>query len=233
MLVKKLRAAFALATSLLLVSACQAEKEVQDSVYQIDDFCLRAQQLVTGTDLPITNIRYHDYKGFTKSKPVADPLTTGQNLYYQNVPGFEQPMATIISCKLKTSDIIAQLHGEDAVSKAYGEVSCGDIMADTLDRIYAEHEQAAAVFARADIVIEEDDMSRMGPMWLKPWPYQNAFVDESGKLHLRGKALLVPFSKMIPMPDRFKGTHYCHLPTPEYLTAILDGQIKPGAKINY
>ena len=209
------------------VSACMAFSADQKvAVIDLENYCADAQALVAGTDLPVVNEIHQDYDAFVKSKPSIEPLTTHQFLHSESLPGFAQPMATIISCKLKTSDIIAEVYGEEAAKKPYGEVSCRDVMANTLDQLYAARGDQRNAYARSAIILEEDEVTRMGPMWLKPWPYQNAFTDEAGSLHLRAKALLVPFSKLIPMPDRFKGTHYCHLPTPEYLTAILDGRVE-------
>ena len=77
----------------------------------------------------------------------------------------------------------------------------------------------------SNYVIDEDEITRMGPKWLNPWPFETATRDAENILHFRSKALLVPYSVLIPMPARFKGTHYCHLPTKQYIQALLTDAI--------
>ena len=71
------------------------------------------------------------------------------------------------------------------------------------------------------VVFEEDESAYMGPDWLDPWPYPVATVEDDGKLHIRAKAMHIPYAWYIPMPDRFKGVHYCHLVPPAYLQQLL------------
>ena len=113
--------------------------------------------------------------------------------------------------------------------KAGEEQSCKRIVQQILEQAANELGAEETVFNTEAVVIEDDEVVRMGPKWLKPWPYPILFTGEQGILHMRSKALLVPFSVFIPMPDRFKGTHYCHLPTPQYLRAVLVGDIKVTA----
>jgi len=38
--------------------------------------------------------------------------------------------------------------------------------------------------------------------------------------------MLIDYTVWIPMPARFLGTHYCHLPTPQYIRGVLVGDIE-------
>ncbi|WP_101759048.1 hypothetical protein [Oceanicoccus sp. KOV_DT_Chl] len=189
------------------------------------NYCADLQQQMVGSKLPVVNEVHSDYKSFVKSKPSVEPLTSHQYVNYLPlmVKGQPQDFPAIISCKLKTEDVIKQTFGEDAAAT---EGSCQQFINRDLKRALSTISDREPVFAADAIVIEEDEVVRMGPKWLKPWPYPVAYLGEDGALHLRSKALLVPFSKLIPMPDRFKGTHYCHLPTAQYLEAVLLGDIK-------
>ena len=79
----------------------------------------------------------------------------------------------------------------------------------------------------SSLVVDDEDLTFIGPMWLRPWPFEPLYRGEDGQLHLRTRALYVPFNWWIPMPDRFKGTYYCHLIAPWYLEALLRGDATP------
>ena len=192
------------------------------------EFCAGVQQSMVNTSLPVDNVIHADYDSFVKSKPEIEPLTSHQYVHYLPlaVRGQPEDFPAIVSCKLKTADLIGDTYGED---KAGEERSCKHIVEQTLAQVVSALDVNTAVFKPEAVVVEDDEVVRMGPKWLKPWPYPVAFIGEQGGLHLRSKALLVPFSVFIPMPDRFKGTHYCHLPTPQYLRAIMSGDIVVSA----
>lgn len=190
------------------------------------DYCSDAQKTMASTSLDVINTVHTDRKSFTKSKASTEPLTTHQHVDWQPlvVAGKERLFPVLISCKLKTTDRLKGVYGEASAGE---ERDCKTLLGQSLEKVISGFGNQPLQFSAAGIVVEDDELVRMGPSWLEPWPYQTAYVDESNRLHLRSKALLVPFSLFIPMPDRFKGTHYCHLPTPQYLAAILAGDIKP------
>lgn len=188
------------------------------------DYCGELQGIMASTSLDVINVVHSNYNSFVKSKASTEPLTTHQYLNYLplTVKGSEQNFPAIISCKLKTADRLIGVYGE---GKAGEELSCRDVLQRDLAVVVDQMQGEKTVFDTSAIVLDEDDVARMGPRWLQPWPYPIATTDGKNILHLRSKSLLVPFSVLIPMPDRFKGTHYCHLPTPQYLRAILLGDI--------
>jgi hypothetical protein len=180
-----------------------------------DEFCVRAQKLIASTSLEAINTIHVDYQAYVKSKPHEDPLSTEQYYYYG-----EDGVAQIVSCKMKSAGRIIMAHGEQA---AGAPQDCRRINQQSFNEVYAvlEAHRQKLRFTRSDVVFEDDDSAYMGPRWLEPWPYPVATVEEDGKLHIRAKAMNIPFAWYIPMPDRFKGVHYCHLAAPAYLRQLL------------
>lgn len=187
------------------------------------DYCKQAQKVIASTEMMVSNYDYSDYKAYVKSKPAVDPLTTQQYVYYDTVGGIEN-FPLIISCKLKSSDRIRDIYGED---KAGEEKSCRVMIETMLEETLANLGDTPLRYPRGKVKVVDDDVVRAGPQWLKPWPFNNAYLDPEDNLILQAKALYVPYSKLIPMPARFKGTHYCHLPTPQYLEKVLVGKVTP------
>jgi hypothetical protein len=183
-----------------------------------EQFCARAQQLIATTELLAINTVHHDYDAYVASKPHEMPLSTEQYYYFG-----EDGVAQIISCKMKSAGRINMAHGEQAAGEGK---SCRDINQRSFNHVYAmlkAHREELA-FQRSDVIFEEDESAYMGPQWLQPWPYPVATVEGDGKLHIRAKAMYIPYAWYIPMPDRFKGVHYCHLVAPAFLQQLLTRQ---------
>jgi hypothetical protein len=180
-----------------------------------DQFCARAQKLIASTSLDAINTVHMDYQAYVKSKPQEDPLSTEQYYYYG-----DDGVAHIVSCKMKSAERIIMAHGEQA---AGAPQDCRRLNQQSFNEVYAELQAHRKMlrFTRSDVVFEEDESAYMGPSWLDPWPYPVATVEEDGKLHIRAKAMNIPYAWYIPMPDRFKGVHYCHLVAPAYLRQLL------------
>jgi len=178
-------------------------------------FCARAQQLIASTSLDAINTVHQDFDAYVKSKPHEKPLATEQYYYYG-----EDGMAKIVSCKMKSAGRIVMAHGEQAAGE---EKDCRRINQRSFDELYAvlEAHREELAFRRSEVIFEEDEFAYMGPDWLDPWPYPAATVENDGKLHIRAKAMHIPYAWYIPIPDRFKGVHYCHLVAPAYLRQLL------------
>ena len=191
-------------------------------------FCAGAQQLLAQTSLSARVVEHADYDGFVQSKATASPLVV-QQYFSRPLPG-DPAMATVVSCKMKTAERIsaAQPASGDAAPAAGSDQSCDAIHKDMLDAALASIDPAQLAVRREKILVDEEALTFMGPMWLKPWPFAPVSRDESGRLHIRSKALYVPFAWWIPLPDRFKGTYYCHLIAPAFLEAVLRGEVHPG-----
>jgi hypothetical protein len=194
------------------------------------DFCRVAQTKISNTTLAIENIIYKDFESFKLSKPVGKPLTTAQFVVMGKHPktGAEYPQQ--ISCKMKTADSIIKYNG---AGTAGADGDCKAIQQGIIDTALANlsaTDKQLALKNRAGVVKAADDVVVwIGPRWLEPWPWPSASQTEAGKIAITSKALFVKDSAVIPMPDRFKGTHYCHLATPEYVRLLAIGEIPAPA----
>lgn len=192
-------------------------------------FCAWAQQQIAGTSLVANVVTHTSYEDFVSSKASDAPLTVQQ--YWSNpVPG-PDGMPRVVSCKMRTAERInhaQEQEASEANSLAKGDQSCDlvnrQVLANQLNRI-PDDQLAVPV---GSLKVDEEDSTYIGPMWLKPWPFQPLSRDDEGVLHIHSRALYVPFSWWIPMPDRFKGGYYCHLIAPDYLRAVLLGEVSPG-----
>ncbi len=194
----------------LMMGACLVHAEPD-----VDQFCAEAQKLVASTSLDAINTVHVDYQAYVKSKPQEDPLATEQYYHYG-----DDGVARIVSCKMKSAGRIIMAHGEQAAGV---EQDCKSINQQSFNAVdtQLQADQQALRFTLSDVVFEEDESSYMGPSWLEPWPYPVATVEDDGKLHIRAKAMHIPYAWYIPMPDSFKGVHYCHLVAPAYLRQLL------------
>jgi hypothetical protein len=203
----------------LLIVALNSTIALAGPVLGEDDFCAWAQQEIAGTALE-AQVRVHaSYDEFVESKPTTNPLQVHQ--YSSNPLNDGSGINQVISCKMKTAQRLEQSweSAADGVI-AEGDTSCDAVHRRMLERLRsglgAEENNAGA----RQFVVDEEELTFMGPMWLSPWPFEPVVTDDSGRLHLQSRALYVPFSWWIPMPDRFKGTYYCHLANPVYLEAL-------------
>jgi hypothetical protein len=209
------------AVLLLLLPAYGAHAQLET-----EGFCGWAQQVIAQTGLSAQVVTHNDYDSFVESKPNSLPLQVQQ--YLSNpVPGNEG-MARVISCKMKTAERINS--ARPGPPPAAGDLSCAtlhrEMLAAMLERIPAPEPGAGAT----QPAVLEEDMTYIGPRWLRPWPFNPLSRDESGQLQLHTRALYVPFAWWVPMPDRFKGSYYCHLVAPEFLHAVLRGEVDPGER---
>lgn len=192
-------------------------------------FCAWAQQIIASTDVRANVITQTNFDNFVKSKASDSPLTVQQ--YWSNPAGGEGGMPRVVSCKMKTAERInrAMRAVEESSAPVAGEdTSCDLVHRKVLEAILGRIPRDELAMPADSLRVEENELTFIGPMWLKPWPFEPLYRDEAGLLHLRSRALYVPFAWWIPMPDRFKGTHYCHLIAPDFLEAVLRGEVDPG-----
>lgn len=216
-----------MATAMTVHTIVHANSEFSSSFNA--DFCGKAQAQISNTQLAVENIVYKDFESFKLSKPVANPLTTGQFVVMGKHPKTGNEFPQQISCKMKTADSIIKYNGEGSAGTAQGSCQAiQQVIINTVINTLTTGEKQLALKNHAGRVQANDDLIvRVGPSWLNPWPWTSATQNETGKINLTAKALLVPDSALIPMPDRFKGTHYCHLATPEYVRLLATGEITP------
>ena len=192
------------------------------------EHCVQAQQIIAGTELQAAVEIHSDYQSFVESKALDRPLTVQS--YASNPLPEENGMTRVLSCKMKTAERINSAYpvAAGATPIASGDSSCEAVHRQWLEELAGSIPAGELALSPTDLVIDEEDLTFMGPMWLRPWPFDPVYRAESGDLHIRTRALYVPFSWWIPMPDRFKGTYYCHLIAPWYLESLLRGVSKTG-----
>ncbi|MDH3978480.1 MAG: hypothetical protein OEU86_08190 [Gammaproteobacteria bacterium] len=184
---------------------------------------MRAQNLLTQSDFRAVNEVHLNFASFVKSKPAADPVKTHQFTHYMpvEVEGEEQAFPAIVSCKLKTAERINHF---DPQANAKADLPCRVLLEREVETAWSELGNQPLAYERDDMVFMDDEIANQGRTWLVPWPYAVARA-ERDQLIWQSKALLVNYSAWNPMPARFLGTHYCHLPTPAYIKGILTGEI--------
>ena len=189
------------------------------------EFCAWAQQVIAQTEeMPVVEV-HTSRETFIESKAFDQPFTVQQ---YWSSPVGGDGMPTVVSCKMRTAERINAAHVEGAAPVAGGDLSCDLLHEKMLDAAYAETPADARAMPRERWVVEEEELTFMGPRWLDPWPFQPLSRGEDGSLQLHTRALYVPMAWWIPMPERFLGNYYCHLIAPEYLRALVRGELQPG-----
>ncbi len=189
-------------------------------------FCAWAQQVIAGTGLTAEVTVHETYEAFVESKAFDKPFTV-QQLFSNSVES-DEGMPRVVSCKMRTAERINEAHAEGAVAVAQGDTSCQEVHRQMLDHAYSGIPEEKQQLARTQWAVDEEDMTYMGPRWLEPWPFQPLSRGEDGKLHLQTRALYVPMAWWIPMPEHFLGNYYCHLIAPNYLRALIRGELQPG-----
>jgi len=194
----------------------------------MEDYCQRAQQIVARTSLLADVVTPDNHEAFVKSKATLDPLTVQQHL--SNPVSVDNDLARVLSCKMKTAERInaAQPVSAGQPAVAQGDGSCQAVHRFWLQQLYDKIPAQSRALSPEQLVIDDEELTFIGPMWLRPWPFEPLYRTDDGVIHIRSKALYVPFAWWIPMPDRFKGTYYCHLASPLYLDAVVRGEVSPG-----
>jgi hypothetical protein len=211
----------ALAVSL---GGCASTAPKATTNFALHNFCAEAQQLISGTKLSVENVVHIDKQAFVLSKPAVRPLRTEQFVSYM---GEAQTLPKMISCKMKTSDHIATEYGTE---QTRGEGLCADINRQTLERVLqamSTAERRKLSFDRGrNVVFDPEQRTTDGPVWLSPFAL--ARVGADGSLHIQSRSMRNDWldPALARAPDRFKGTRYCHLIAPQYLAAVLRGELR-------
>jgi hypothetical protein len=211
----------ALAVSL---GSCMSAAPKATTSFALQNFCSEAQQLISGTTLPVENVVHIDKQAFVLSKPAVRPLRTEQFVSYMDEA---QTLPKMISCKMKTSDHIATEYGAEHTR---GEGLCADINRQTLERVLlamSAAERRKLSFDRGkNVVFDPEQRTTDGPVWLSPFAL--ARVGSDGALHIQSRAMRNDWldPALARAPERFKGTRYCHLIAPQYLAGVLRGELR-------
>lgn len=192
----------------------------------VDDYCREAQRLVTRTTYPVRVQIHEDFDAFVKSKAVIDGPTIQQYVWRN-----EDGNAVGISCKLKSADHLNLSFGEGTAGP---DGACQDMNRAVFEKVRYGNLRPAydkIIFDPVETVTNEEEPGMTGPDWLAP--FQPAWSDDAGALHIRAKGFQVDFTdeRFAAAPPRFRGIHYCHFVAPGYLGALLEGRAEPGIEI--
>lgn len=192
-------------------------------------FCAEVQRRVAGTQQPLRNVVHETFESFVKSKPSVQPLEPQQYVEYADS---ERTQPRRISCKLKTADHINEVYGNGAAASEESENACREINRATVLAVFRSLDpgtRARLAVPPHRFMLDGDENRIMGSGWIEPYPHVYAGAD--GAVHLHAKALLVFWNdwRWQLAPDRFRGTHYCHLIAPEYARALMTGEVSAPA----
>ena len=214
------------------------ERGLLYSTAAVNDFCEEAQALLANTDAEAINVVHDDFDSFVQSKalPWAEvgpfpgndgPLTIQQYVTYGSYSTGNRGYPEIISCKTKGADALVAL-GVDVDAGPQG--TCQDVNEATVEAVFASltnYERRNLAFDEDEVVIEPDDVDYTGAYWLTPWPYDVAYTEDDDLLHIRAKSLPVTHDFPYQMPGQYMGVYYCHLIAPEYVRALVTGELLP------
>ncbi|HSN71973.1 MAG TPA: hypothetical protein VLT59_10700 [Steroidobacteraceae bacterium] len=186
------------------------------------EFCALAQQVVAGTRLAARTRVHPAYDSFIESAPLIQPLETQQYVLY------EDDLRTVplrVSCKMQTPDRLADEYGADSIGEA--STSCADVHRGIVDAVFAsltDEERALVRVPREQVVLAPDQSTVLMTNWIAPFDF--AWFDPEGRLHLRSSALRIDWTAPLWSwtPERFRGLYYCHVIAPEFLRRLLRGE---------
>lgn len=192
-------------------------------------FCAEVQRRVAGTQQPLRNVVHDSFDSFVKSKPSVQPLEPQQYVEFADAAR-TQPMR--ISCKLKTADHINEVYGNGAAAREESVNACRDINRATVLAVFRSLdpvERTRLAVPPRRFMLDGDQNRIMGSGWIEPYPF--VYAGANGTVHVHAKALLVFWNdwRWKLAPDRFRGTHYCHLLAPEYARALMTGAVSAPA----
>ncbi len=192
------------------------------------DFCAQLQSFTEGSKVVAQNVVHTTYAGFVSSKPAAQPLTTQQFVEY--APG-GNTLPVRISCKLKTGDHLISILGAGSANDR--SLTCRDAHQQVVLAVWASMTRAEMLrvkFHPDRVMLDGDDVRYTGSSWKSP--FQGMYLGEDKLPHLISKSLYAGWTdwRWKFMPDRFRGTHYCHLVAPETMRAVMLGEMSlpPG-----
>lgn len=193
-----------------------------------DAFCAVVQRRFTGTTLPIRNALHTDWQAFVASKPAVQPLETQQ--YVTRADG--APVR--VSCKTKTADHIAAVHGAGALDGGTPAArSCRDVNREIVLAAWrglGAAQRAAAPLPPTRLMLDPDLRQLTGSGWVSDYTMVYAAAD--GRVHLQAQALHADWEdwRWKLAPESWRGTRYCHLIAPEHARRLLLGEVTATAR---
>lgn len=194
-----------------------------------NELCREGQRRTAGVSLPISNIVHPQYDSFVKSKPAVQPLETQQYVEYAS-DDRSRPLR--VSCKFKSADHIRAVYGAGAANQGDDPNACRELNRAIVLAVYRDLtplERSRVVVPPQRFMLDGDDVQIRGSAWTAPFQY--VYAGSDGSVHLRSKSLLVLWDdwRWKIAPDRFRGTHYCHLTAPEHVRELMLGRARAPA----
>lgn len=211
---------------LSVVFACAADGAFSAELAKTTpDFCIVVQQRIEGTALVADAVEHPTYASFQESKSEVKPLRVEQFVEYRDAATKSDPLR--ISCKVKTADQLNEIYGDGT---AKGSGTCEAIHREIASAVAAGLPVESLKISPSQITFEPDYIKYMGSQWVSPYQY---VYRDGAALHLKSKALYVAWTdiRFKLAPDRFRGTHYCHLIAPEYLARLLTGAEQAPSRV--
>jgi len=206
-----------------------------------------------GVGITIGGTIYDDFDAFVLAKSAVSisdrKVLVAQYIDYTDE---ERTMPKTHRCKLRTGESLAEgawpagsanNSGRFAVDPHYGfgslaegistaavDLPCSVVnqqtVTNTWDGLSAEQQQDAAEFdpdgATPRLVVGDDAMVGTGAEWTQPF---EPVTDDDGTLKVVSRPMVVP-SDTPEGPPRFRAAHYCSLVAPEYVRAIMLGDVE-------
>ncbi len=188
-----------------------------------DDFCAVVQRRFTTTTLPIRNRVHTAWEPFVESKPGVQPLETQQYV----TGGDGVPLR--ISCKTKTADHIAAVHGRGSLAGTPAPaLSCRDINREIVLAAWRgldAAQRAAAPLPPTRLMLDPDRLRFTGSGWVSDYAMIYAAAD--GSVHVQAQALHADWEdwRWKLAPESWRGTRYCHLIAPEHARRLMLGEV--------
>jgi len=223
---KRISMVMATAVSLVFASAAANAEVLPDPTSA--DFCQRAQQLLATTEIVSENNVFDNMPDYRSSKPSAEP---GQSVKTYQVVTYKGDTPIVVSCKVKTSDHIQDVYGED---KAGQQNICALLTGMLKDQAVAELLSAgnpgAADIAR-NFAVEQTEPVVTGRSYLADFQPVTEAADGTITLHSPGLQVEWDSWWWYVLPDKFVGQTYCHLPTADLIKGVATGDMSPGLTV--
>jgi hypothetical protein len=215
----------------LLLTACATQSP---GTYELsvvpaaDTYCLDAQRVVTRTTLPMTLVVHSDFDAFVKSKTNVEGADGRPEIHQFNWYDDDGNIQGI-SCKMKSADHLNITYGEGSAGP---DGYCQDMNRQVYNQVLrqvADPVVGSVTFDLSESLKTKEQANMIGPAWIKA--FTMTYLDEQDGLHVATKGFVIDFTdqRYLKLPARWRGTHYCHLIAPDYLSRLLQGEAEVGA----
>ncbi len=213
------KSSFAALSALLLALAATAQDLPPPTS---PEFCQAAQRILANTDMEGTNTIFDNMPDYRASKPAPDPLMIYQVVQYQG----STPI--LVSCKVKSSDHLRAVYGENAAGE---QERCVKMARRIQAQAVVDLTQAGlhdAANKAGQFVVDDAEPYLTGREYLSD--FELSYTGEDGAVHIATPGLQSNWDTLMRwiMPDRVMGQTYCHLATVDYFKGLATGDFEIG-----